>query len=64
MKKLAVPEAIAASHASIECAGLSCITNLAAGMSGGKLSHQEVMEAGKLASEKMKNLIDSFVSKV
>jgi purine-nucleoside phosphorylase len=52
-----VPEVIAANHCGIEVAGISCITNKAAGLSDTKLSHQEVMETGKKVNEKFKALI-------
>jgi purine-nucleoside phosphorylase len=38
-----VPEAIVARHAGLRLAGISCITNAAAGASGGALTHTEVM---------------------
>lgn len=39
-----VPEAIAARQCGLKVAGISCITNLAAGISREKLSHAEVLE--------------------
>jgi purine-nucleoside phosphorylase len=39
-----VPEVIAARHTGIEVLGFSCITNAAAGILDGPLSHSEVME--------------------
>src|SRR4051794_32240790 len=42
-----VPEAIVARQCSLRVAGISCITNLAAGRSRNPLSHQEVLEAAK-----------------
>ena len=39
-----VPEVIAASHMAIPVLGISCITNMAAGILNQKLTHQEVME--------------------
>lgn len=39
-----VHEVIAASHLGLEVLGISCITNLAAGLSGNKLSHDEVKD--------------------
>ncbi len=45
-----VPETIAANHAGIEVLGISCVTNMAAGLSGEKLSHQEVLEVGRQMS--------------
>jgi purine-nucleoside phosphorylase len=59
-----VPEVIAAHHAGIKCAGLSCITNLAAGMLDVQLTHEEVLECGKNSSEVTKQLLDYFVSNV
>ena len=46
-----VPEAIVARQCGLQVAGMSCITNLAAGLGGGKLSHSEVLET----AEKVKN---------
>jgi purine-nucleoside phosphorylase len=39
-----VPEAIAARHMGIEVLGISCITNMAAGVLPGHLDHHEVLE--------------------
>jgi purine-nucleoside phosphorylase len=39
-----VPEAIAARHCGLRVAGVSCITNAAAGLSGAPLVHEDVME--------------------
>jgi len=46
-----VPEAICARHMGVRVAGISCITNLAAGISAQPLSHQEVTET----AERVKN---------
>jgi purine-nucleoside phosphorylase len=42
-----VPEVIAARHMGLRVAGLSCITNMAAGVSGSPLDHREVLETGR-----------------
>ena len=48
-----VPEAIAAHALGAEVVGISLVTNAAAGMSGEKLSHDEVIAAGKASATKM-----------
>ena len=48
-----VLEAIAARAEGVEVFGLSLVTNLAAGMSGAPLDHQEVLAAGQAAAERM-----------
>lgn len=52
-----VPETLAAHHCGIKVGAISCITNLAAGISGEKLSHAEVLEAGQKVKDKFKTLI-------
>ena len=42
-----VPEAIVARHMGIEVLGISCITNLAAGVLPQPLDHEEVLETAK-----------------
>lgn len=42
-----VPEVTAANHMGLRVLGLSCVTNMAAGLSGKKISHDEVLEAGE-----------------
>ena len=41
-----VPEAIVARHTGLEVLGISCITNMAAGISDEPISHEEVMATG------------------
>ncbi len=52
-----VPEVIVANHAGMEVLGISLISNLAAGISKTPLSHEEVMEEGKKATEKFWNIL-------
>lgn len=46
-----VPEALVASHCGMQVLGLSCITNMAAGVLDQKLSHAEVIEAANRVKE-------------
>lgn len=52
-----VLEVIQARALGIEVAGFSCLTNLAAGLSKDKLSHDEVLEVGKKAAENFARLL-------
>ena len=53
-----VPETIVARHMGIEVLGISCVTNLAAGLSATPLSHAEVFEAGKQVERKLADLLE------
>jgi purine nucleoside phosphorylase len=55
-----VPEAIVARQCGMRVAALSCITNLAAGCSKEKLSHQEVLETGDAAKPIAARLLENF----
>jgi purine-nucleoside phosphorylase len=57
-------EAIAAHAEGCEILGLSLVTNLAAGLSGEKLDHLEVLAAGKAAATRMGALLAEFVEKL
>ncbi len=52
-----VPEAIAARHLGMRVAGISCITNMAAGIEAKALDHAEVQETAGLAMEPLSQLI-------
>ena len=53
-----VPETIVARHMGIEVLGLSCVTNLAAGLSDTPLSHSEVFEAGRQVERRLAELLE------
>ena len=59
-----VPEAIAARHQGMRVLGISCITNLAAGMSDAPINHEEVMETGARVAEVFKELLRRIVSRI
>jgi purine nucleoside phosphorylase len=45
----------------MECAGVSCITNRAAGLSLGPIHHQEVLTTAGAAQERLADLLDAFL---
>ena len=57
-------EAIAARAAGLEVLGLSLVTNLAAGLTGEPLDHEEVLEAGKAAATRMGRLLSAIVPRI
>lgn len=59
-----VPEVIAANHLGLRVAALSCITNLAAGISRQKLSHEEVTDTAKKVEMKFSNFMKEFISTI
>ncbi|MBN8535580.1 MAG: purine-nucleoside phosphorylase [Deltaproteobacteria bacterium] len=59
-----VPEVIAANHLGLRVAALSCITNLAAGLSRQKLSHQEVTDTAKKVEQKFTHFMKEFVENI
>jgi len=52
-----VPETIVARHMGIRVLGISCVTNLAAGISATQLSHQEVFETGSRVQHQLAGLL-------
>ena len=57
-------EAIAARETGMEVLGLSLVTNLAAGISGAPLDHEEVLIAGERAASRMGTLLASIVPRI
>ena len=57
-------EAMAARHMGMEIGGISCITNLAAGLSDKKLDHKEVQETADRVSVQFKELVTKIIEKV
>ncbi len=52
-----VVEAIAARHMGLKVCGISCITNMAAGILDKPLNHKEVQETANMVKEKFENLV-------
>ena len=59
-----VPEAIVARHSGIKVLGISCITNLAAGVSEGPIDHAEVIETGERVRETFSRLLRAIIPKL
>lgn len=59
-----VPETIVARAIGMEVAGVSCITNPAAGISESPLNHAEVMEEGRKAGNAFCGLVERWVAKL
>jgi purine-nucleoside phosphorylase len=57
-------EAIAANHAGLEVLGISCVTNVAAGLGEGKLNHEEVLEVGRNSASFFIALLKGLVPKL
>ena len=57
-------EAIAAREVGSEVLGISLVTNAAAGVTGAALNHQEVLEAGRAAAERMGELLGGVVGRL
>jgi purine-nucleoside phosphorylase len=59
-----VPEVIVANAIGMRVAGVSCITNLAAGISPVKLAHAEVLETTTRVADRFERLVTGFVTKL
>ena len=57
-------EAIAAREAGLEVLGISLVTNLAAGITGEPLNHEEVLEAGQAAATRMGDLLSKIIPRI
>jgi purine-nucleoside phosphorylase len=59
-----VPEAIAARYLGMEVLGISCITNMAAGVLDAPLDHSEVMERGREAAPRFIRLLRETIRRL
>ena len=59
-----VPETIVARHMGIEVLGISCVTNLAAGLGATQLSHAEVFEAGRQVEHRLAALVTRLAPRI
>ena len=59
-----IPEVIAANHMGIPVLGISCISNMAAGVLPGKLTHKEVMQTAESASGRLRSLLQGIIPRL
>lgn len=59
-----VPEAIVGKHSKMKILGISCITNLAAGISDKPLSHEEVVETTTKVSDDFISLLKGIIKEI
>ena len=58
-----VPEVIAARHMGVPVAGISVVTNLAAGLARSRLSHEEVTGTAAKVEERLSRLVTAFLAR-
>lgn len=59
-----VPEAIAARHCGLKVLGISCMTNMAAGVTSAPLNHKEVLETSLKIAKQFESLIKSIIERL
>ena len=59
-----VPEAVVARHSGIKCIGITCITNMAAGIENETLSHEDVKNTALKVENNFKQVIKELVTKI
>jgi purine-nucleoside phosphorylase len=59
-----VPEVIAANHMGMKVLGISCVTNMAAGLLPQKINHEEVLETGAMVRETLVKLLKALLPRL
>jgi purine-nucleoside phosphorylase len=59
-----VPEVIVANHMGMKALGISCVTNMAAGVLPQKINHEEVLEAGAMVRDTLVRFLKALLPKL
>jgi purine-nucleoside phosphorylase len=59
-----VPEVIAANHMGMKVLGISCVTNMAAGILSQKINHEEVLETGAMVRDTLARFLRALVPRL
>jgi purine-nucleoside phosphorylase len=59
-----VPEVIAANHMGMKVLGISCVTNMAAGILPQKINHEEVLEAGAMVRDTLVRFLKALLPRL
>jgi len=59
-----VPEVIAANHMGLRVLAISCVTNMAAGLAPGRLTHHEVLETGAMVRQTLAQLLKALLPRL
>ena len=55
------PEVIVANHSGMKVLGISCLTNMAAGILEQPLNHEEVVETSNMVKEKFTTFMNKII---
>jgi purine-nucleoside phosphorylase len=59
-----VPEVIVANHMGMKVLGISCVTNMAAGVLPQKINHEEVLETGMMVRDKLVKFLKALLPRL
>ncbi len=59
-----VPEAIVARHSNLKCIGITCITNMAAGIKNEVLTHEDVKQTALKSENNFKAVVEELVKEI
>ena len=59
-----VPEVIVANHMGMKVLGISCVTNMAAGILAQKINHEEVLETGAMVRDTLVRLLKALLPRL